>query len=287
MDWQDALVEPVESIEYVGYLQKVLSEFTVAFDEFMAMHDENPASSGFGAGILPAASPKKGADRGRIRELTDELDRLSGSLMELSEVTSIAIKVEGIGKVDPFVNWAAFLRPKPVLEASDVRGCIHRATGRLEALRARAEALAAPDLVPAGFHPLVWAAAQRLWNDGHLPQAVAAAAEAVSGQMKQLTSRNDTSDTSLWQQAFSEKKPVEGAPRLRWPGNSSDQNVKTMNDGLRQFAPGVNMVIRNPATHLGGNLSKQDALERLGTLSVLAKFVDRCTVVEIAQGSAD
>lgn len=189
--------------------------------------------------------------------------------------------MQGAGKIDPFVNWSAFLRPKPVLEASDVRGCIRRATGRLEGLLARAEALAAPDLVPANFHSLVWAAAQRLWNDGHLPQAVAAAAEAVSGQMKQLTGRNDRPDTSLWQQAFSEKDPIEGSPRLRWPGNSADQGVRSMNDGLRQFAPGVNMVIRNPATHGNGDLSRQDALERLAALSVLAKFVDKCTVVAV------
>jgi len=70
------------------------------------------------------------------------------------------------------------------------------------------------------------AAAQRLWNDGHRRHAVAAAAEAVSGQMKQLTDRNDAPDTSLWQQAFSKDEPLEGKPRLRWPGDTSDQDVK-------------------------------------------------------------
>ena len=50
--------------------------------------------------------------------------------------------------------------------------------------------------------------------------AVAAAAEAVSGQMKQLTGRNDAPDTSLWQQAFSNAPSEPGKPRLRWPGEA-------------------------------------------------------------------
>lgn len=44
--------------------------------------------------------------------------------------------------------------------------------------------------------------------------------------MKQLTDRNDAPDTSLWQQAFSKDEPLEGKPRLRWPGDTSDQDVK-------------------------------------------------------------
>lgn len=158
--------------------------------------------------------------------MTSELHRLAGTLMDLSGVTSVRMNVQGVGAIDPFVNWASILQPKPVLEASNVAGWALQAAGRLEGLRARAKALAAPDLDPVRLHPLVWAAAQRLWNDGHRRHAVAAAAEAVSGQMKQLTDRNDAPDTSLWQQAFSKDEPLEGKPRLRWPGDTSDQDVK-------------------------------------------------------------
>lgn len=140
--------------------------------------------------------------------MTSELHRLAGTLMDLSGVTSVRMNVQGVGAIDPFVNWASILQPKPVLEASNVAGWALQAAGRLEGLRARAKALAAPDLDPVRLHPLVWAAAQRLWNDGHRRHAVAAAAEAVSGQMKQLTDRNDAPDTSLWQQAFSKDEPL-------------------------------------------------------------------------------
>lgn len=279
-------MDPNTNVDHLIYLQDRLREFTDAFDEFMTMHVENVGPGATALGIAPAAFPKDGVDAKRLGELTDELDRLSGTLMELADVTSITMTVQGTGKIDPFINWSSFLRPKPLLEASDVRGCLLRAAGRLEGMRVRAEALAAPDLTPVRFHPLVWAAAQRLWNDGHRRHAVAAAAEAVSSQMKLLTGRNDASDTSLWQQAFSEKVPTEGRPRLRWPGNPVDQHVKTMNDGLRLFAPGANMVIRNPATHQDADLTEQDALERLGTLSILAKMVDGCVVERAAEAES-
>jgi uncharacterized protein Ymh len=180
--------------------------------------------------------------------------------------------------LDPFVNWQRMLEPKPLLDAAVVQGCCLQAAGRLEGLKAKAEALSSPTIEPSLLHPLVWAAAQRLWNDGHLRQAVAASAEAVSGQMKQLTGRNNASDTSLWQQAFALADPQEGKPRLRWPGDTEDQDVKTMQAGLLSFAPGVNMVIRNPATHVAEDFTEQDGLEQLATLSVLARFVDRCVV---------
>lgn len=76
--------------------------------------------------------------------------------MDLSGVTSVRMNVQGVGAIDPFVNWASILQPKPVLEASNVAGWALQAAGRLEGLRARAKALAAPDLDPVRLHPLVW-----------------------------------------------------------------------------------------------------------------------------------
>lgn len=104
--------------------------------------------------------------------------------------------------------------------------------------------------------------------------------------MKQLTGRNNASDTSLWQQAFAMTAPQEGKPRLRWPGDSDDQDVKTMQAGLLSFAPGVSMEIRNPATHVAEDFTEQDGLEQLATLSVLAKFVDGCVVESVDNRTA-
>jgi len=283
--WPDTMLrmDPRTNIEYLDYLQAHLREFITAFDELMDHHVENTGPNALARGTMPAVLPKDGADTERIKELTTELHHLAGTLMDLSGVTSVRMGVQGIGEIDPFVNWATILQPKPVLEASNVRGCALQAAGRLDGLRARAEALTAPELDPTRLHPLVWASAQRLWNDGHRRHAVAAAAAAVSGQMKQLTERNDAPDTSLWQQAFSDNEPVQGKSRLRWPGDPADQDVKNMNDGLRQFAPGAHMVIRNPATHKDADLSEQEGLERLATFSVLAHLVDGCVVWSAAE----
>jgi hypothetical protein len=53
-----------------------------------------------------------------------------------------------------------------------------------------------------------------------------------------------------------------------------------MNDGLRSYAPGVQMLIRNPTTHTAENMSEQEALERLAALSLLARWLDECELVE-------
>lgn len=267
--------------EYLEYLAARLDEFLVLFSEFMTHHFENTGPGAMMRGLAPAVVPKDGADVERVADITEELNRLAGTLMDLSQVTNVRMHVQGAGVIDPFVNWERITEPKPVLEASSVRGCCLQAAGRLEGLRIRAEALSSPTIEPSLLHPLVWASAQRLWNDGHLRHAVSTAAEAVSGQMKQLTQRKDASDTSLWQQAFASDQPREGKARLRWPGNVENQDVKSMQDGLRMFAPGVNMVIRNPATHDDDSLTEQAALERLATLSVLAHFLDQCEVASV------
>lgn len=283
MDCNDEAVDPTTNVAYLDFLAARLSEFIDLFDQFMELHVENIGPDSMARGIAPAVFPRSEASPADVEEAAAKLHRLAGTLMDLSSVTDVQIGVQGIGAVDPFVNWATILQPKPVLEASNVRGCALQAAGRLEGLRARAAALESPDLDSTRLHPLVWSAAQRLWNDGHLRHAVAAAAEAVTGQMKQLTRRGDAPDTALWQQAFSADAPQAGKSRLRWPGRADDRDVKTMNDGLRQFAPGANMIIRNPATHVDEAITIQDALERLATLSLLARLVDQCDI-EVAEG---
>lgn len=270
-------MDPKRNVEYLSYLSEHLAEFAERFKEFMTLHEEN---LGFARGMMPAVFAKEKASKTKIAGLTKELNRLAGTLMDLSQVTDVRYGVQGSGVIDPFVNWATITQPKPLLEASNVLGACNQAAGRIESLLARAKALAAPSLDPLGFHPLVWSAAQRLWNDGHAREAVRAAAETASFNMKQLTGRSDADDTSLWQQAFSDKPAEPGKPRLRWRGDPTDLNVKNMNAGLRQFAPGVQMTIRNPATHVTEEVEEQEALERLAVLSVLMRFLDGCDLVE-------
>jgi hypothetical protein len=269
-------MNPKINLEYLDYLSERLDEFMSAFDQFMALHVETGGPGG-SRGYAPAVVPREDAAEKLINDLTDRLNHLSGELMDLSNITGVLLSVQGI-KIDPFANWATITQPKSLLEPSDIRRSCLQAVGRIKGLKARAAALSSPAIDPAQLHPIVWSQAQQLWNDGHLREAVAAAAGAVTNQMKARTDRNDAQDTALWQQAFSKDKPEPGKPRLRWPGDPSDKDVQTMNDGLRLFAPGVNMVIRNPAVHRDEDMTEQEALEQLATLSLLARFLEKCVV---------
>lgn len=168
--------------------------------------------------------------------------------------------------------------PKSLLEPDDVFAACDSILGRLDAMILRAESEAPPRIGPAGMHPLVWGAARRLWVDGHIRQAVTGACEALIAQVAVVTGRNDVAETSLWQQAFSKDPPEPGKPRLRWPGPPTDQTVKTMKEGLRQYAPGVQQLIRNTAVHTTAEMSEQEGLERLAALSLLARWMEECTL---------
>ena len=170
-------------------------------------------------------------------------------------------------------------RARPVLEPADITDACDNIVGRLRDLLAQAEAQLPPAVGAEAMHPIVWGASKKLLEDGYYRLAVRAAAEAVVQVVKTMTGRNDAPESSLWQDVFSDKAPTPGHPQLRWPGDPSDQTVKSMNDGLQRFAPGVQMTIRNPLTHVVDELDQQAALERLSTLSLLARWVDECQLI--------
>lgn len=155
-----------------------------------------------------------------------------------------------------------------MLEPANIVDACNQMIGSLGELADRAEAELPPTVEVAEMHPAVWGQAARLWRDGHYRQAVSAAADGVVGLVKSRTGRRDIEDTSQWQQAFSKDDPEPGKPRLRWPGDQTDKTVISMNSGLRQFAPGAQLTIRNPATHGPGELAEQEAVQRLSVLSL-------------------
>ncbi|WP_461033953.1 TIGR02391 family protein [Streptomyces mayteni] len=181
------------------------------------------------------------------------------------------IDVEKHGPVDPVAAWSSMTNPKPVLEPDDVLEACDQMLGRLEAMERKAAAEAQSVSGVELLHPLVWGAASRLWTNEHFREAVTSAAETLVAHVQSRTGRRDLAATSLWQQVFSQREP-----RLRWPGDPDDQTVRSMNDGLRLFAPGAQMAIRNTSAHGTDEMTAQDALERLAVLSLLARWVDAC-----------
>jgi hypothetical protein len=128
------------------------------------------------------------------------------------------------------------------------------------------------------LHSLVWDAASGRWASGHLSDAVQRAATFLNAHIQDLTGRHDVSDSELMREAFSLAEATDAKPRLRWPGDDNDLTVKAMRTGILTFAQGVFSAIRNPATHSTDNMERQEALEQLATLSILARWVDRCEV---------
>lgn len=147
-------------------------------------------------------------------------------------------------------------------------------------LDSEGEAGASEEIGFGGLHPLIHGAARALWLNQHHREAVAAAAEALVREVKVKLDRYDLPDTALWQEVFSAKPPSPGKARLRWPGMPDDRSVKSMNEGLRQFAPGMQMTIRNGAVHSSDVMVEQDALERLAVLSLMARWLETCVVDE-------
>lgn len=158
-----------------------------------------------------------------------------------------------------------------------------RALGKLETAEETARHISgtvAPSMAADSLHPLIWDAASKLWNDGHLTAAVQRAATFLNAHVQDLTGRHDVSDSALMAQAFSPSAPEPEKPRLRWPGEDSNLTVKAMRTGLLQFSQGCFMAIRNPTTHGTTELSTQQALEHLAVLSMLARWIDGCELVD-------
>ncbi|MCC4319024.1 TIGR02391 family protein [Streptomyces malaysiensis] len=135
-----------------------------------------------------------------------------------------------------------------------------------------------PSLPADRLHPWVWDAARTFWESAHYRAAVPAAATSINAHLQNKLGRRDLSDAKLVQEAFSDKAPETGKPRLRIPGAQTDPGVQTRQRGALQLGQGAFFALRNPAAHETGDLAEQDALEQLATFSVVARLIDQCQV---------
>lgn len=271
--------------EYLQATARAVTEFQEALSDFLTLHQINGTVA---RGMAPAVFPLGNVRSDLIDEARSKVDIASGRANAASSLTGVVYSVQGVeGPVDPIAAWHSITTPKPVLEPTDILSACGRMIGILEDMTKQAEAELPPTVGAEAMHPLIWGAARTLWNDGHYRQAVTVAAESLALQIKGRTDRNDVSETALWQETFSANAPKPGKPRLRWPGDSQHRDVQSMNEGLRQFAPGMQLTIRNAAAHGVEDMGQQEALERLAVLSLLARWVDECELIEFAESLAD
>jgi hypothetical protein len=265
--------------DYLRSLALAVGQFKKALESFLELHVD-VTESGVGRGMMPAVMRKDGVDEAEVERRKSAVALAAGRIAAVAPLTGMYIQVQGADTIDPFAAWLSITQPQPVLEPTNLLDACDQAIGRLEGLAIKADAELPPTIGVSSMHPLIWGAAGPLWRDRHYRAAVTAAAESLIAQVKARTGRNDIPETGLWQETFSNKDPEPGKPRLRWPGDPRDRHVMSMNEGLRQFAPGSQLTIRNPATHSTDAMGEQDGLERLAVLSLLAKWVGECELVE-------
>ena len=170
-------------------------------------------------------------------------------------------------------------RDEPTWQWERTQAAVETLAGVLENLDARAQIFGAsgPSLAASSLHEWVWDAAKGRWDAGYYGDAVHAAAEVINQKTKVKLGRPDLSGTRLYGSAFSLDPPKPGQPRLRFAlVNHQDEATWTsVHQGAMHLGMACSQGIRNPQAHkTATHLTEQEALEQLGALSVLARWVD-------------
>lgn len=230
---------------------------------------------------VAAWTPKYMIPPTQTEPLVDSVSRAAGRAKDAALITDIFIRPEGSSvSFDPIMSWHRILKSNPPFTPGDIYTACDQIFGRLETMARQLQIEHTAGIEQ--LHELIWESAKSLWVTEHRRSAVSTAAEALVNHVRTLIGRRDIGGTELWQEAFSVKQPNDTTKvRLRWPGNPTDETVRSMNDGLRRFAPGVQLTIRNLTTHGDEEITEQEGLERLATLSLLARWVDQCELVEV------
>jgi uncharacterized protein (TIGR02391 family) len=138
---------------------------------------------------------------------------------------------------------------------------------------------AAPGLRADRLHPWVWQGAQSLWASGHYADAVETVAKKVNAELQNKIGRRDLSDAKLCSESFSVSNPSAKAPRLRFEGDRTSETWRARQGGAASLSSGAFTAIRNPLAHEGDtDLGEHQALELLAVFSVIARWVDDCSV---------
>jgi len=196
-------------------------------------------------------------------------------------------------EIDPISAASLGGRYSPVRRAMDLEGAIE-ATVRLIGILdgqddyERIFGPVGPTLAANRLHAWVWSAAANLWDDGHYVAAVEAAVKKVELQARQkLQASKRRSGADLFAQAFSLADPKPDTPRLRFQHidrAEAQETWKSAHEGAMHLGMGCAKGIRNSLAHPTEDTSeigedeKQEALEQLAALSVLARWVDACEV---------
>lgn len=138
----------------------------------------------------------------------------------------------------------------------------------------------APQISASSLHPWAWEGARSLWQSGHFREAVTAAARKINAETQNKLNDRTRSETSLFQDALTEKPPTAGHPRLHVIPDDGCATFKSMQRGVMAFAEGCFAAIRNPNSHAANlpELAEHEGLEQLAAFSQLARWIDGASV---------
>ncbi|RSS10277.1 hypothetical protein EF914_37820 [Streptomyces sp. WAC05458] len=274
------------SADYLKRLMAAVERFEEIFGRWMETQEESDLVQT--RGLFPAVWTKEGQDQAAVRTLELDLAEAAGAAARAVAVTGARMRVAGLGVVDPIENWSLMSAPKAIFTPQEVRATAARVRGRLSTMISEAEEAAesaTPGFAPSELHEVIWTAAAAHWTTHQYRVAVREASEALTVHWKERLGRNDVTDTSFWQQTLSGGDPEPGKPKLAWPGPAEDQTAKSMRGGLaplagalNNLATGLNLTVRNVATHTRDELTEQEGMERLAAYSYFARLLDQCEV---------
>lgn len=123
------------------------------------------------------------------------------------------------------------------------------------------------------FHPEVKNVSEKLFKDGHYPQAILEAFKLVVRTVKNKSNRNDLDGTKLMSEVFSKNAPI-------LPLNSlKTQTEKDEQEGFMFLCMGAVLGIRNPKAHeLVVQNNPWKALEYIAFASLITRIVNECKV---------
>ncbi|MGW3499334.1 TIGR02391 family protein [Streptomyces globisporus] len=136
-----------------------------------------------------------------------------------------------------------------------------------------------PTIAADALHPWVWDSAAPLWAAQARQEAVLNAAKVVNARLQLKLARHDKGETDLCMQSFDPQPPVAGKPRLRFDGDRSTPTWMARQEGAKYFSAGAFLGIRNLAAHQETvTWTEQEALEYLASFSVVARWIEECSV---------
>lgn len=151
---------------------------------------------------------------------------------------------------------------------SALEGLIATLQEKREDFEAAPVAVASAAFHGLSLHERIAGACAKLYDDGHYPEAVFAAAKSLTNYVREKSQRHDLDGADLMRQVFRPKAPILTFNDL------SDQSDLDEQDGMMNLFAGVVLGVRNPRAHSFMVDTPDRALEYIGLISLLAKRLD-------------